>query len=256
VKRTLIELKAKGWLCRGVPTVYDNLLPSIDRPPKNKPRATLSYKEKLSRERASINLVRSISKYHSELPLEIRESDRLALAWMRHYGVPTRLLDWSRSPYIAAFFATAKEGDDGDLWAFDYEQYLRKGDEQWKCIEDAMDRTTGKDVFQFDSTAFQLGRPPEKNWIVCLFYEPQYFPRHNAQQGFYTVAANLGTDHAIKLAELLKDEAYFCRYRIASRIKAEVQLHLRECHGVWSGTVYPDLAGTMSEVKSTLFGEF
>jgi len=53
---------------------------------------------------------------HSACP---RPEDRMAwLALMRHYGVPTRLLDWTESVLIAAYFAVCGNTDaDSAVWA-------------------------------------------------------------------------------------------------------------------------------------------
>jgi hypothetical protein len=249
VLRILAELRGQRWLCRGQPECYGNLLPTIDRPST----ARLSRFKKLTLERQSIDLFRSTVQYSADPHVQqAKYTDRIALMLLRHYGVPTRLLDWSLSPYVAAYFSVCDhEVHDGEIWAFDERLYEKEGAKQWKKYPETTTDGSG-DPAKFDhdlTTAFLLQQPSD--WFVCQFYEG--FPRQIAQQGVYSFRARFGRDHAEAIAHLLSRDDHYHRYIIRANLKPAIRRTLREKHGIWRGSLFPDLAGA-AETARTVFG--
>jgi hypothetical protein len=82
----------------------------------------ITSNEKLNEEdderRLLLDFQRGAGHFHSSLPTLDETVDWLAL--MQHFGAPTRLVDWSRSPYVALYFALEESFDDDSvLWAID-----------------------------------------------------------------------------------------------------------------------------------------
>ena len=124
----------KNEIYRGVPRQSYKLIPDIGR-----------YKkfDASNIEDAEKTILRLFKE--QALPyLDFRpQSEWEWLAIARHYGLPTRLLDWSRNPLVAAYFAVEEESDeDSAIYAYESNTYIRT-----EKIKDPFDReTTGKFV--------------------------------------------------------------------------------------------------------------
>ena len=245
----LADLSGKRWLCRGESQHFKELLPTIDRDKGQ----NLSRLMKLRRERTSINVFRSTARFFADQGERgALGDDFIALMVLRHYGVPTRLVDWSWSPYVAAYFAVCCDDEkDGRIWSFDEPRYEQVGKQQWrKWPETTKDGSGEPEKFDANLTAFALKNPPD--WFICGFY-PQGFPRQGAQQSVYTVTARFGRDHAEKIANLLAEDIHYHLYAVSARLKPRLRRILHEEHGIWRGSLFPDSAGAAETTVRTAF---
>lgn len=249
----LLELQAKHWLSRGQSADHSQLVPTIDRGDRFN---NMSRQHKLNLERKTIELFRSSARHFSH-PTEqgAMTDDIIALMILRHYEVPTRLLDWSMSPYISMYFALSKDDKkDGTLWGFDYYEYRRRGEAKWKedGIRGQVTYDGSGDKLEFDAkiASFQLEEP--NPWICCAFY-PSGFVRQNAQNGAYTLSPNFNKPHCTLIADLLEKPEFFERYTIPENLKANVLERLREEYGICEGSIYPDTAGAAMKVAGKAF---
>jgi hypothetical protein len=109
------------------------------------------------------------------------------LQLMRHYGAPTRLLDWSMSPWVSCYFACEDAvGEDGVIWAMG--------------LDDLLARTAGRR--ERDRALAECERVEE--WVALLatparepaLVEPDRAnTRMLAQQGLFTMAEGFGVPH-------------------------------------------------------------
>jgi hypothetical protein len=94
---------------RGLKRVDYDLIPRLGR-------EKLSGTEPLKAEQTILRLFREQA-YQYVSDHNLKGWDWLALA--QHHGLPTRLMDWTRNPLVAAYFAVEKEHNgDSVIWVY------------------------------------------------------------------------------------------------------------------------------------------
>jgi len=150
------------------------------------------------------------------------------LAIGQHHGLPTRLLDWSKNPLVALWFAVTEpakaEDGPGVLWVF---------------------QPHHRDVLS-DRTAES---PFDENRIHV--FEPRHVsPRIRAQAGIFTVHKRVGTQQKIpSLQEIPEQKENLLKCLVAPERFATIRNQLMDC-GVDAASLFPDLDGVARRIAA------
>lgn len=162
-------------------------------------------------------------------------------ALMQHHGAPTRLLDWSVSPYVAAYFAAHQDGShsDGAVWCFCHKRLRRAFVSEYGDEPPDLTRTEDEDpaVKQLHAALRDPGGKPS---VVPLEFKFFSSPRMAEQQGRFTMCLRVDQDHTCIAAKIHR--TFLTKLIIPHKRKPDFLAELRRMN-ITAAALFPGVDG-------------
>ena len=213
------------FLFRGVPKEKYKLIPSIGRDTEENTSGVIEGIED--------DLLNEFKRLSAPV-LGAEKAPKMDFDWLflaQHYGLPTRLLDWSLNPLVALYFAVEKDDSD-DAIVYAVRHMIT---DQYKLF----DYKTANYKKEYHSV---IAIQPKQGKII--FVRPKYSDeRYLNQRSVFSCPSNPFEALELENMHLIK---------IKSDWKPELRERLRTV-GISTSYIYPGLGGIASEIKAFVY---
>ncbi len=241
------------WVFRGTTRHNYRLESSLDRKLRDRAESGIADSDSaIDRQSAEDYLISQFKKsaQHFSDAAIVQDNKLEWLALMQHYGAPTRFLDFTRSPYVACYFAleeiqkaVAGQTKNCAIWAIDTRWLIRKSVCRVRGNE-ALSECSERSLFDGEFLANNFRNLFESHERLVLPVVP---PRSNfrllAQQGVFLcpgIKAGFEANFEAYSDDAMTDHVF--KIIIERRIRTELLSELRLMN-ISRATLFPDLQG-------------